>query len=382
MSLFTRRRLLAGAGLAVFGAAVAGYGLTRQSPAPIGFDVSPEDLEAARAFLADHPAIDAHAHPGRTFLRGAEHVSGKLYLGKLLGTFEDKAVRDMTSGGLTAAAFAAVADVQVIGAVGDGLGAVRDFTPGEAWESYKRQIKNLQKLSTDGLVYPIKSTSDFDAARQAGKPGAFLTVEGGGFLEGNPDRVPEIHRDGVRSVTLMHYRTNEIGDIMTAAPVHGGLTDTGRAIVAAMNETGILIDVAHASEDTAMGVIDASTKPVIASHTHVHSASDSHPRFISQGLAKAVADAGGGVLGAWPAGIGISDLNGYVSRTLELINAVGIDHVCMGTDMDANYKPVFDTYANLPYYVVGLRGRGLSDEDVAKVIGGNFLRIFAAIEAN
>ena len=95
-------------------------------------------------------------------------------------------------------------------------------------------------------------------------------------------------------------------------------------------------------------------------------------------MAKAIAEKGGGVLGAWPAGIGITDMRGFVDRTFELIDAVGIDHVCMGTDMDANYKPVFDTYANLPHYVVGLARRGLREDEIAKLIGGNFLRILAA----
>ena len=127
-----------------------------------------------------------------------------------------------------------------------------------------------------------------------------------------------------------------------------------------------------------MGVIRATSKPLIASHVHVQSAALSHPRFISLDLAKAVAQTGGGVLGAWPAGIGISDLKGFVDRTFELIETVGIDHVCLGTDMDANYKPVFDTYANLPLYVAGLLKRGLREAELAKVIGGNFLRLFDA----
>jgi membrane dipeptidase len=55
--------------------------------------------------------------------------------------------------------------------------------------------------------------------------------------------------------------------------------------------------------------------------------------------------------------------------------------VCLGTDMDANYKPVFDTYANLPLFVAGLLKRGMQEVDVAKVIGGNFLRVFAAVQA-
>src|SRR3546814_15949683 len=78
----------------------------------------------------------------------------------------------------------------------------------------------------------------------------------------------------------------------------------------------------------------------LASHTHVHRQAAGAPaRFISQALATAIASGGGGVIGAWPAGIGIDDLNGFVDRTLELIDRVGIDHVCLGTDMDANYKP-------------------------------------------
>ena len=118
----------------------------------------------------------------------------------------------------------------------------------------------------------------------------------------------------------------------------------------------------------------------MASHVHVHSKSLTHPRFISADLAKAVAQTGGGVLGAWPAGIGIGDLKGFIDHTLELIDVVGIDHVCLGTDMDANYKPVLDTYTKLPYYLAGLMQHGLSEDDAAKVIGGNFLRVFSAVQ--
>lgn len=379
--LFTKRNLLTGAGITIIGGAAATYLAIRPKPAPIGFDVSAEELSDARAFLREYPSIDAHAHPGRTFLRGAENVSGRLYLGKLLGTFEKRTVRDMISGGLVAASFAAVGDVQAIGSIGDGLGEVRQFEPGEAWASYKRQIGNLQTLGKSGLVYPILSTGDLTRAKNAGKPGALLTVEGAGFLEGRSDRVAEAYSDGVRSITLMHYRTNEIGDIMTGPPIHGGLTEAGRSIVVKMNEIGMLIDVAHASETTTRDVLATSSKPVIVSHTHINRPNFTHPRFVTRDLAKAVAEAGGGVLGAWPAGIGIEDLAGYVTRTLDLVDLVGVDHVCMGTDMDANYKPVFDTYANLPYYVAGLRRSALADGQIAKIVGGNFLRILSDCEA-
>ena len=379
MAGLTRRQMLAGGGVAVVALGAGAYRLFGPKPAPIGFVVSPDELARARAFLARHPSIDAHAHPGRTFVDGAEHLSGLVWVYAKLGHFEQKSINDMKAGGLTAAAFAAVSDFQTLGLQGEGLAAVRDFEPGEAWASYKRQLGHLQALVDQGLVVPIKTLADFEAARVSNRIGALFTVEGGDFLEGKPERVAQAYADGVRSITLMHYRNNELGDIITGTAVRGGLSDAGIAVVKAMNAAGMLVDVAHASEATAMGAIRASSKPVMASHVHINRKGYDHPRFISVDLARAVVQTGGGVLGAWPAGIGITDLKGFVDRTFELVDVVGIDHVCLGTDMDGNYKPVFDTYANLPLYVAGLLQRGMHEAEAAKLIGGNFLRVFAAL---
>lgn len=382
--MINRRNLLAGGALVLAGGVGFGaYRLKHPALVPLGYDFAPAELERAKALLAVHPSIDAHAHPGRTFMRGAENISGLARAAVLLGTFDERTVQDMKAGGLTAASFAAVSDFQTLAFVGEGLAAVRAFEPGEAWASYKRQIGNLQQLVNSGLVFAVRQLSDFEAARKVGKIGAFFSVEGGDFLEGKVERVALAHRDGVRSITLLHYRTNELGDIITGTAVHGGLTPAGTAVIKEMNRAGLLIDVAHASEATALGMIAASDRPVMASHVHVHpvaKGAPDHPRFISLDLAKAVAETGGGVLGAWPAGIGISDLKGFVTRTFELVDAVGIDHVCLGTDMDANYKPVFDSYARLPHYVAGLLRGGMHEAEIAKLIGGNFLRVFAAVE--
>ena len=382
MAILTRRRMLVGGGVAAVALAALGAGVYRRvnpGPAPLGFEVSAEELAKARALLARYPSFDAHAHPGRTFVDGAQNLSGLVWIYAKLGHFEQKAVADMKAGGLTAATFAAVSDFQVLGVEGEGLAPVRPFAPGEAWASYQLQIAKLRALVDSGLVAGIRAPADVQAARASGKVGALLAVEGGDFLEGKPERVAQAYADGVRVITLLHYRGNELGDTITGTAVHGKLSDAGVAVVKAMNEAGMLVDVAHASEATALGAIRASSRPVIASHVHVQSPTLAHPRFISLDLARAVAQTGGGVLGAWPAGIGIADLNGFVSRTFELVEKVGIDHVCLGTDMDANYKPVFDSYANLPLYVAGLLKRGMQEAEVAKVIGGNFMRVFAAV---
>ncbi len=383
----TRRRILTGVAAAALAVGAGTYWVARPKPAPIGFDVTPDQLAAARALLARHPSFDAHAHPGRSFVDGARNLSGLVWLYAKLGSFEESTIADMRAGGLTAAAFAAVSDFQALGLQGEGLAAVRAFEPGEAWASYQRQIARMQTLVQRGLVAAVHQPADVAAAKSTGKVGAMWTVEGGDFLEGRAERVAQAHADGVRSITLLHYRNNELGDIITGTPTHKRLTDAGVAVVRAMNAVGMLIDVAHASEATALGAIEASSKPVIASHVHVHGKT-SHPRFISTDLARAVVARGGGVVargggvvGAWPAGIGISDMRGFVDRALELVEIAGIDHVCLGTDMDANYKPVFDTYANLPYFVAGLTQRGLAEAEVAKLIGGNYMRLLATVQS-
>jgi membrane dipeptidase len=57
---------------------------------------------------------------------------------------------------------------------------------------------------------------------------------------------------------------------------------------------------------------------------------------------------------------------------------VGIDHVCLGTDMDGNYKPVFDDYRRLPDLVALLRRKGMSEQELAAFLGGNFMRVWSA----
>jgi len=353
----------------------AGYWFLRSPAVPIGFALTKEELKQATALLDRHIAIDVHAHPGRTFVKGAENLPVLLKLYALQGSFEQDAVGDMVAGKLTASSFAAVADFQTLSLEGEGLASTRAFEPGEAWASYKRQIANLQSLIAQSLVKPVYAPADFAAAKTSGKIGAMLSVEGGDFLEGKPERIAEAYTDGVRILTLMHYRNNELGRIITDKAKDTGLTPAGEAVLREMNRLGMIVDVAHSSVETAYSALEASNKPVIASHVHIHTGKAPHPRFIPLALAEAIA-AKGGLVGAWPAGIGISSLSGFVDRTIELTRAVGIDHVCLGTDMDANYKPVFDSYRKLPLFVGGLAKQGLSESDIAKIIGGNFLRVF------
>jgi membrane dipeptidase len=366
----------AGVAVAVGAAAWRVYQVVGSPAARVGFTLGEAELGRAVRFLDRHPAIDSHAHPGRTFVRGGENLTWKLRLYARRGTFEGRTIAAMRAGHVAAACFCAVADLPTLDARG-GLVSVREFAPGEAYAAYRTQIANLQALVTNGAVAPVLTPEDIHSDDAAGRVGAILGVEGAEFLEDDLGRVEQAFDDGVRVLTLVHYlRGGVIGDVMTAEPVHGGLTRFGREAVREMNRVGIVVDLSHCSPETAFDALEEAVKPLLISHTDIQGHDRRNARFVPAELARAVAGAGG-VIGAWPAGFTLRNLDDYVERILTLVELLGADHVCLGTDMDANYKPVFETYAKMPLLVGRLLQRGMPEEALAKLIGGNFLRVFA-----
>jgi membrane dipeptidase len=378
----TLARLLAAAGAAALGIRSSG---AQGARAPIGdgaqltelgMNLSAQQRAAGVAFLKRHTSVDIHSHPGRFFLN---HVSDPTPTMRAFGEpFEAAAIADLNAGNVSAALFSAVADMHLLEMTpAQGLHAGRDFQAGEAYADYLRQLAELKTLAAShGLAKGLKP-ADLDAAHAQHKTAAVFAVEGGDFVEDNLDRIHEAFSDGVRAITLVHYHVNQIGDIQTEAPVHKGLTALGKSIVAEMNKTGILIDLAHATFDVTKDVLEISSKPVMVSHTNLLTPTTSHPRLISREHAKLVA-AAAGIIGSWPSGVGQATFADYIDSILRLIDAVQVDHVAIGTDMDANFKPVLRSYRDWSLIPAALLARGLRDEDVAKVMGGNFLRVFKA----
>lgn len=359
------------------GLSVAGLAATGCAAAPEADDG--DFLQQARDLLKATPAIDIHAHPGRTFGRDAENLSPALKMMSAGGATEDRAIADMREGQLAGASFAVVADVQVLNVVaGGGLGAAREFEPGEARASYQRQIANMHRVLPELGVTFVKEPGDFRRIRAAEGIAGLLTVEGADFLDGDLANVGRAFSDGVRSITLVHYRPNAVGDIQTAPPVSAGLPPFGADVIREMNRLGMVVDLAHASEDTAAAALAVSRAPVMCSHTHVNGRGTEHPRFISLDLAKEIA-ARGGVIGAWPAGIGMKTLEEYAARIIDLADLLGPEHVSLGTDMDANFMPVMTSYRQLPELVAELLRRGYGKANAAGFVGGNFLRAYEKV---
>ena len=323
------------------------------------------------------PWVDVHAHPGRCFLGGLDPSSPFV---AVLGADESRErVRSSLVGEVAVVNAATVADLAVLGAGPDGgLFASREFEPGEAAADHDRQLEALASLLAEDDVSAVLEPDDIDAATEGDKPGVFISCEGADFLDGRLDGVAGAYAYGARSVTLVHYRVNELGDIQTENSVHGGLTGFGRGVVREMNRLGMIVDLAHATFDVTVGALEESDAPIMISHSHLAKSGADHPRLLSAEHASVVAE-GGGLIGAWPAGVALETLDDYCVEICRLVDVVGMDHVAIGTDLDANFRPVLTSYEQFPEVAVSLGDRGMSAGEVDQILGGNFITLFRTV---
>jgi len=282
----------------------------------------------------------------------------------------------MRPGGVSAAVVSAIADLPMIrrNPATKRLEKVRDPAPGECLACVDEYLATFEATR----MRIAREPGDI----REGDPALVLAVEGCDFLEGDLDRLNTLEARGVRSIQLTHYLVNETGDIQTAAPVHGGLTRFGADAVRRMNQLGIIVDVAHCSEATVAGVIDATAKPILCTHANLkepgHPDGD-HPRYLSPEYARMVVSTGG-VIGAWIAVLWQEKLPGMIRHLFRLIDAVGIDHVGIGTDLPAGVaKSEMPDFSRHGEIAAALLARGMTEAEVAKVCAGNWLRVFRAV---
>jgi membrane dipeptidase len=234
----------------------------------------------------------------------------------------------------------------------------------------------LSTLFSD--VRQVRGSHDIVAAHDEGTGSAFVSCEGADFLDGQLKGLGDAFDVGARMVTLVHYRVNELGDIQTETPRHGGLTSFGREVVGEMNRLGMIVDLAHATFDTTIGALEVSSAPIVISHSHLAGPGAAHPRLLTEDHARVVADAGG-LVGAWPSGVSATTLGEYVDEVCRLVELIGVDHVAIGSDLDANYKPVLTEYQQFNDVAAELAIRGFSSDEADAILGGNALRLFERI---
>lgn len=263
---------------------------------------------------------------------------------------------------------------------------IGQLRPPSSWFSLKEralvQAKALQRAADrapDQLVL-IRSADDLQAllaARQNGAKtvGAILGTEGGHPLEGQIGNLQVLYGAGFRLIGLTHFFDNELG-----GSLHGqagtGLSDFGREVVAQMLERRMIIDLAHASPQMVRDVLAIpGTRPIL-SHTGIHGRCAT-PRNLPDDLLRAIADKGGVIgIGYW-SDVVCGKTPEAIAQTIKAaIALLGEDRVSLGSDYDGSVDAPFDA-AHLAALTQALLDQGLSETQIAKVMGGNMMRYLA-----
>ena len=283
------------------------------------------------------------------------------------------------------------------------------------WEGYEATLDNIAEWyrrfdEFSNLICQGNDISDIEDAKKQGKTAVVFGWQNGSPIENNLDRLSLFHNLGVRIIQITYNERNLIGNGCLERH-DDGLSQFGLDVVKEMDRLGIVIDLSHVGDRTTMEAIETSENPVAFTHANARSFFD-HVRNKPDDALKALADKGG-VVGANAFPIFLrtgyeSTLKDYVDSIDDLVNRIGIDHVGIGTDFcqDQPYsffewlfarqgiklsdKPV--PIANPHFHPEGLERpdsmvniakelleRGYDKEDISKVLGGNWMRLFGQV---
>src|SRR2546425_155133 len=273
------------------------------------------------------------------------------------------------------------------------------------------------------------TVADIRKAKKQGKIAALMGIEGGHAIENSLATLREFYRLGVLYITLTWNNTNDWADAGRGEKKHNGLSDFGKEVVREMNRLGMLVDVSHVSDKTMSDALDISTAPIIASHSSARALSNV-PRNIPDDLLLRIAKNGGVVqvnfYSVFVDAATVSPQSDERDRRLKaqqdalnekykddperlaeesdkleaanplpplpisklidhidhIVKVAGIDHVGIGADFDgANDMPEgAQDVSMLPNITYELLKRGYSEKDIRKILGENFLRVFAESE--
>jgi membrane dipeptidase len=295
-------------------------------------------------------------------------------------------------------------------------------------------IDHLEKVSQENpdMLYLTDNYEDLMKGLGEKKFCGLMGAEGGAMVEGSMEKLESLYDRGVRYLGLTWNTSNEIGVSARDESERGrkgGLTEFGKDVVRRMNELGMLVDVSHLGETAFWDVVEISTAPIIASHSNAFSLCP-HYRNLTDDQIRAIAKSGG-YIGAnfyckfLDANANMTqvrqihnkyrsackkleeqygdDLIGfnearyqYIEENMSeggtpvdvlidhidyIVKLVGIDYVGLGSDFDGGVDTPNELYDATCYPIITkkLFERGYSVEDIKKILGGNFLRVFKQV---
>ena len=273
-----------------------------------------------------------------------------------------------------------------------------------------------------------RSTTEIRNVVRDGRRAILIGIEGGHAIEDSLELLRGFYRFGARYMTLTHTNTNNWADSSGDEPKHNGLTPFGRQVVLEMNKLGMLVDISHVSDKTFYDVIETTKAPVIASHSSARALAD-HPRNMTDDMLRAMTRNGGVVMvNFYPVFLSgevakasrerderlkpaIAELKAKdpsegevyqqaVKRLMDenplpkvpytaiadhiehIADVAGIDHVGLGSDFDGigTVPQGMEDVSHLTAIREELRRRGHSEAEIRKIMGENFMRVFAEVE--
>jgi len=291
-----------------------------------------------------------------------------------------------------------------------------------------QEIYNTVDQYSDDLEVAFKA-DDLARIAKKGKHAIYIGMENGYPVGNNPELLDTYYEKGIRYVTLVHTRNNDICDSSTDSLEHGGLSPLGEEVVARMNDLGMLIDVSHASDDSFYDVLETSRAPIIASHSCARAICD-NPRNLNDEMLVKLKENGGVIqmciLSAYVKSPApnpqrdsardavyekhgnyyeldeagreafivdwyavdrdfpreLATVSDAVDHIDHMVSIMGIDHVGIGTDFDGGggLADCFDV-SQMGNITLELVRRGYSAAGIKKIWGGNLTRVFKEVEA-
>lgn len=361
--------------------------------------------------------VDTHTDTPLSMMRGYDmgvrHQPGARGRGKY-------DIPRMIEGGLDAAFFAVFVGQE-------------DCNPEEYARARQRADELLDLIEEMAARHPDRielATSPEDAYRieRAGKRAIYTGLENGFPIGKDLDRISRYYERGIRYITLCHTRNNDICDSSgdEEGPRWNGLSPFGEAVVAEMNRLGIIVDVSHLSDESVWDILKITKAPIIASHSSTRALFD-HERNLSDDQLRALAENGGVIQislisfymkrpgperraaldsleekygsyyrlkdpvkkaeyeAAW---MKVQDrfasdratVQDVVDHIDHAVRVAGIDHVGIGTDFDGGGGVLgCDDVSEFPNLTTELLRRGYSEEEIRKIWGGNFMRVFRKV---
>ena len=264
---------------------------------------------------------------------------------------------------------------------------VAQLQPPKTWNSLlERSLFHARKLDraaagSNGKLRVIRTPAELDtllADRAAGRKvvGGMLSIEGLQDIEGQIGNLDRLYDAGFRMAGLAHFFDNEVAGSMHGV-AKGGLTPLGLAVLRRMERRGMIVDIAHSSHAAVAQILAMATRPVVSSHGGVQATCKVN-RNLTDDEIRGVARTGGVIgIGYWDAAICGTAPSDVVRAIAHVRDLVGIDHVGLGSDFDGAVTTRFDS-SQLAVITQALVDAGFAPEDVAKVMGGNVLRLIRA----